>query len=93
MPKIALYKYLVFFIVSYDLKERFHLHIVRTKGMKSRAAKMWMDPIEIFDKGDLTNVEINIVLKLMEKNQDEIKQKILNFATGNKSKPLSLKLK
>ena len=93
MPKIAIYKYLVFFIVSYDLRERFHLHIVKTKGRKSKAAKIWMEPVEVFENGDLSKAEINMAVKLIEKNKDEIKRKILNFAQGKKSKPISLKLK
>ena len=52
MPKIAVYKYLVFFIVSYDLRERYHLHVVNTKGRKTLAAKIWLDPIEVFEKGE-----------------------------------------
>ncbi|MBI3500803.1 MAG: DUF4160 domain-containing protein [Bacteroidetes bacterium] len=93
MPKIALYKYLSFFIVSYDLKERLHLHIIKTKGKNSRVAKIWLEPIKVFDAGDLSKSEINLAVKLIEKNKDEIKSKILNFAEGKKSKPLSLKLK
>ena len=64
MPKIALYKYLSFFIVSYDLRERLHLHIIKTKGRKSRVAKIWLDPVEVFDEGDLTQTEINLAIKL-----------------------------
>ncbi len=93
MPKIAVYKFLAFFIVSYDLKERLHLHIIKTKGRKSRVAKIWLNPIQVFDPGDLTEKEINLAVKLIEINQDEIKSKILNFAKGKKSKPISLKLK
>ena len=93
MPKIAVYKFLAFFIVSYDLNERLHLHIIKTKGRKSRVAKIWLNPVQVFDYGDLTEKEINLAVKLIEKNKDEIKSKILNFAKGKKSKPISLKLK
>ena len=93
MPKIAFYKYLMFFIVSYDLQERLHLHVIKTKGRKSRVAKIWLDPVEVFDRGDLKNKEINLVIKLIEKNKEEITGKIATFAKGKKSKPLKLKLK
>ena len=93
MPKIAVYKFLAFFIVSYDLNDRLHLHIIKTKGRKSRVAKIWLNPVHVFDYGDLTEKEINLAVKLIEKNKDEIKSKILNFAKGKKSKPISLKLK
>jgi hypothetical protein len=92
MPKIAVYKFLVFFIVSYDLKERFHLHVVNTKGRKSRAAKIWLEPAGVFSQGDLTKAEVALALSLIKKNKNEIKNIILNFAQGRKSKPLKLKL-
>ena len=91
MPKIAVYKYFVFFIVAYDLQERFHLHVMKTKGRKGRAAKIWLEPLEVFEKGDLTKTEINLVLKLIDKNKSEIKNKILSFAKGKKSKPITIK--
>ena len=93
MPKIAIYKYLIFFIVSYDLRERFHLHVVNTKGRKSRAAKIWLDPLKVFDIGDLKKAELNLAIKLIDKNNKEKKAKIRNFATGEQTKPLQLKLK
>src|ERR1035437_328035 len=92
MPKIAFYKYLMFFIVSYDLRERFHLHVVNTKGRDTLAAKIWLDPLEISEKGHLSKSELRIALNLIGKNRDEIKNKIRSFAKGEKSKPLSLKL-
>lgn len=75
MPKIAFYKYLMFFIVSYDLRERFHLHVVNTKGRDTLAAKIWLDPLEISEKGHLSKSELRIALKLIGKNRDEIKKK------------------
>lgn len=93
MPKIAFYKYLMFFIVSYDLKERFHLHVVNSKSRDSRAAKIWLDSLKVFETGDLSKTELNLAVKLMEENKEQIKNKILNVTQGKKSKPLSLKLK
>lgn len=90
MPKIAIYKFLVFFIVSYDLNERYHLHIVNSKSRKTKAAKIWLDPTEVFEKGDLKNSEIKLAIKLIEENKKDIIHKINNFAEGKKSKPLNL---
>jgi hypothetical protein len=67
MPKISIYKYFVFFIVAYDLLEGCHLHIVKTKKGYTNAAKLWLDPVEIFKKGDLTEKELNTVVKLITK--------------------------
>ena len=69
------------------------MHIVNTKSRDTLAAKIWLDSLEISEKGDLTNAELNIALKLISNNREEIKSKILNFAKGKRSKPLSLKFK
>jgi hypothetical protein len=93
VPKIAVYKYFVFFIIAFDLKERFHIHVAKTKSRESRAAKFWLEPVEIVERGDLTKAEMNLAVKLIRRNKEEIKRKIINFAEGKRSKPLSLKLK
>ncbi len=42
MPKIAIYKFLTFFIVAFDAqKEPPHLHVVKEKGNRQRSAKIW----------------------------------------------------
>ncbi len=93
MPKIAFYKYLLFYIVSYDLNERLHLHVGNTKSRKGTDAKIWIDTAEVFSKGDLSKEELKICCKLIEKNKTEIIRVIHSFAEGNKQKPIQLKLK
>ncbi|TSA51004.1 MAG: DUF4160 domain-containing protein [Sphingobacteriales bacterium] len=93
MPKIAFYKYLLFYIVSYDLNERMHLHVGNTKSRKGKDAKIWIDTAEVFSKGDLSKEELNMCCKLIEKNREEIVGLIHNFAKGKKEKPIQLKLK
>ena len=90
MPKIAIYKYLVFYIVAYDLKELYHLHVIKTRKGYGNADKIWMDPVEVFDRGDLTNKELLLVLKLIENNEAAIKNQIAKFAKGEKIKPVQL---
>ena len=48
---------------------------------------------EVFSKGDLSEKEIKLALKLIEFNKDQMRKRILNFAKGKRSKPLQLKLK
>lgn len=91
MPKIAVYKYLAFFIVAYDLSERLHLHVIKSKGGYRNVAKIWMDPVEISDRGDLTDKEINLIMKLITRNEARIKENISKFAEGQKIKPILLK--
>ncbi|MEO8146614.1 MAG: DUF4160 domain-containing protein [Bacteroidia bacterium] len=91
MPKIATYKYLVFYLVSYDLSERLHLHIFNKKGSYANSAKIWLDTLEVFEKGNLTSKEINVASKLIEKNKMEIINSIERFRSGEKVKTIELK--
>ncbi len=93
MPKIAVYKFLVFYLYSYDLNERLHLHISKVKSRKGRDAKIWLDTGEVFERGDLTAVELSLCRKLINDNKVEITKTITKFAKREKIKPLSLKLK
>ena len=93
MPKIAIYKFLVFYLYSYDLNERLHLHISKVKSRKGLDAKIFLDTGEIFERGDLTATELSLCKKLINENQNEITEIINKFAKGDKIKPISLKLK
>ncbi len=60
MPKIAIYKFLTFFIYSFDVfREPPHLHIVKEKGLRQKSAKIWLRTLEIAEKGTLTDTDIN----------------------------------
>ena len=93
MPKIAIYQFLVFYLYSYDLSERFHLHVSKYKSRKGHDAKIWLDTGEVFERGDLTESELALCTTLIKKHRNEILTKISNFASGEKIKPLYLKLK
>jgi len=93
MPKIAFYKYLLFYIVSYDLSERLHVHVGNTRTRKGRDAKIWIDNAKVHERGDLTKEELNLCCKLIERNRKEIILAIKNFASGKKQRPFQLKLK
>ena len=54
MPKIAIYKFLTFFIFAYDaLNEPPHLHIVKEKGNLQRSTKIWLETFKIAETGIL----------------------------------------
>ncbi|MBI4648556.1 MAG: DUF4160 domain-containing protein [Bacteroidia bacterium] len=93
MPKIAVYKTLIFYIVSFDLSERIHLHVFSKNHNRQGSAKIWLDTNEVFSQGALTDEEINIAVKLLEKNKNLIKDTIEKFRTSNKIKTIQLKLK
>ena len=73
MPKIAIYKFLTFFIYSFDVfREPPHLHIVKEKGMRQKSAKIWLRTLEIAEKGTLTDTDIRLALKIIKLHQDEL---------------------
>jgi len=90
MPKILLFKNLVFFFYAYDLTERLHLHIVNSRSERSRSAKIWLDTLEIFEEGSLTKKELKVSQKLIEENIDEILEQINRFAQGEKVEIINL---
>ena len=81
MPKIAIYKFLTFFIFAYDtLHEPPHLHIVKEKGNRQRSAKIWLETFKVAETGTLNEKELNQAMSLIKKNQ------ILLIAAFNKVK-------
>lgn len=92
MPKIAIYKFLTFFIFSSDaLYEPPHLHIVKEKGKRQKSAKIWLDTLVVAEKGTLNQKEINQAIKLIEKNRIELIKSFNDVKTGKKIKTLKLK--
>ena len=52
MPKIAIYKFLTFFIFAFDaINEPPHLHIAKEKENRQRSAKIWLDTFKVSEKG------------------------------------------
>ncbi|MDR2204737.1 MAG: DUF4160 domain-containing protein [Flavobacteriaceae bacterium] len=79
MPKILIYKKLIFFFFAGDINERGHLHIAKSKDF-SRVAKIWFENgVEIFEKGSLTQKELTEAKKIVEKNKDFIITQWNNF--------------
>ena len=74
----------------FDLSERLYLHVFSKNKRRDAAAKIWLNPIEIFDKGGLTQKELNTSLKIIENNSDEIAAAINSFKEGNKIKTIKL---
>jgi len=91
MPKISVFKNLIFYIVSFDLSERLHLHIFIKNKNRNGSAKIWLDTLDVFDREQLTDAEINIAIKMLDKNKVQIEKNIEQFRKGKKSKPIHLK--
>jgi hypothetical protein len=92
MPKIAVYKFLTFFIYAFDaLNERPHLHIVKEKGNRQRSAKIWLDTFEITESGTLNEKELNLDIGLIKKNQSLLVDSFKKVKNGEKITTLKLK--
>ncbi|MEO8820481.1 MAG: DUF4160 domain-containing protein [Ginsengibacter sp.] len=70
MPKIAIYKFLTFYIFGYDaLNESPHMHIAKEKGNRQRSAKIWLNTLEVAEKGSLTDADLNKALRILKDNR------------------------
>ncbi|GMU86966.1 MAG: hypothetical protein AMXMBFR48_22070 [Ignavibacteriales bacterium] len=91
MPKIAIYKFLTFFIFAFDaLREPPHLHIVKEKGNRQRSAKIWLDSFLVADKGSLSDREIALAIRLMKKHQKVLLESFNSAKKGKKIKTINL---
>ena len=92
MPKIAVFKFLTFFIYAYDaLNEPPHLHIVKEKGNRQRSAKIWLESFKVAERGTLSEKEVNEAIRLMKKYQRELKDSFEKVKKGVKIKTIKLK--
>ena len=86
MPKILIYKFLVFFFYAGDINERGHVHVVNNKSYIDEA-KIWFENgVSVFKQGSLNDKEINIALKVVAQNQDYLQQQWNEFKKGNTTK-------
>ena len=92
MPKIAVYKFLTFFIYSFDVfREPPHLHIVKEKGMRQKSAKIWLRTLEIAEKGTLTDTDIKLALKIIKLHQYDLLESFENHKQGKKVTTIKFK--
>jgi len=92
MPKIAVYKYLTFYIFSYDaLHEPPHFHIAKEKGRRQRSAKIWLETLKVEEKGSLNEKELLQALRLIENNKQQLIEAFNNVKAGKKVTTIKLK--
>lgn len=77
-------------MVSFDLSERLHLHVFSKNTTRGGSAKIWIDTLEVFDKGSLSEKEINTAIDLIKNNKTKISKLIEDFRNGKKINPLKL---
>jgi hypothetical protein len=72
-PKIPVYKFLTFFIVSFDtLKKPPHLHVAKEKGNRQRSAKIWLETLQIAEQGDFSDNDVKKALRVFKEHQEEL---------------------
>lgn len=91
MPKLAYIGAFIVFVVSFDLRERRHVHIARTKDGFQRTAKFWLEPeVELFERGDFSDKELRLIERSLKEHRGSISKQINDFAEGKKVRPLIL---
>ena len=92
MPKIAVYRFLTFFIYSFDVfREPPHLHIVKEKGTRQKSAKIWLRTLEIAEKGTLNDTDIKLALKIINLHQGELIESFEKYKQGKKVTTIKFK--
>ena len=85
MPRIAIYKFLTFFIFAFDaINEPPHLHIAKEKGNRQRSAKIWLETLKVAEKGSLTDTDLKQALKVIKENQALLIESFNNVKAGKK---------
>ena len=93
MPKILIYRNIIFIIFSVDKYEsRFHIHVAKKSVHDFSPAKFWIEPkIELAKKGDFTNKELNNIAQLIRRFDKEIKNQLKKFHSGENFKTIKIK--
>ena len=92
MPKIAIYKFLTFFIFAFDvLNEPAHLHIAKEKGNRQRSAKIWLETFKVADKGSLSETDLKQAIKVIKENQIALIDSFNKVKTGKKITTIKIK--
>ena len=92
MPKIAIYKFLTFFIFAFDaINEPPHLHIAKEKGNRQRSAKIQSETLKVADKGSLSETDLKQALKVIKENQAILLESFNNVKAGKKITTIKIK--
>ena len=92
MPKIAIYKFLTFFIFAFDaINEPPHLHIAKEKGNRQRSAKIQLETLKVADKGSLSETDLKQALKVIKENQAILIESFNNVKAGKKITTIKIK--
>ena len=92
MGKILIVFRYIFLIYSVDINEtRKHIHVTRNVAGYKKSCKFWLEPqIEIDEnkKGDLSEIEMREVKRILEENNAVILQQLELFYQGKQVKAI-----
>ena len=89
MPKIAIYKFLTFYIFSFDsLHEPPHLHIAKEKGNRQRSAKVWLNTFEVAERGSLTDSDLKQAIGIMKTHREILIKAFKKVKEGERVKTI-----
>jgi hypothetical protein len=92
MPKIAICKFLTFFIFAFEaINKPPHLHIAKEKGNRQRSAKIWLDTLKVAEKRSLTEIDLKQAIKVIKENQAILIESFNNVKTGKKITTIKIK--
>jgi hypothetical protein len=93
MPKIAIYQAFTFYMFIYDvLNEPPHLHITKNKKGYTSSAKIWLNSLSFAETGNFTEKELNVIEKVVTKNQVVLLASFEAVKKGEKAKTIKLKM-
>ena len=92
MANLAFYKNIFFFIFAGDiLREPPHIHF-SNRRTKDIYGKIWLETLEIAERGGFTQKELNVIKKLVSKYQKELIDRYKSFGKQT-VKPINMILK
>ena len=93
MPKILIYRGIIFIIFSSDKNEkRIHIHIAKKSVREFIPAKFWLEPvIELSKRGDFSTKELHDIEKIIRRFEKEIRIQLKKFQIGENVKAIKIK--
>ena len=94
MGKLVIFGWYYLHIQAGETNERRHVHAFRSNIRNAFGAKFWIEPnIELFEKGEFTEVELNKIARDIEENFPIIIDQLNKVLMGEKVKAINLKTK
>ena len=92
MAKLIIFvKYYFFIWAGENPNERKHIHIFRTNSKNVKGAKVWLDDLSIFERGDFTEKELNQIKKDLDKYYELTVSQVEKVLNGEKTKAILIK--